>query len=91
MVGDLPYLRLIILSPTAISPYMCSKFSPYLNNFSPPLIQSIVGAGISEEDQQRLFKEIIQFNPEKLQAGGGSGSFVTFFVTLLQCYCMSNA
>ena len=31
------------------------------------------GAGISPENQQRLFKEIVQFNPEKLQAGGGSG------------------
>ena len=25
------------------------------------------------ENQKRLFGEIIQFNPEKLQAGGGSG------------------
>jgi two-component system, sensor histidine kinase len=31
------------------------------------------GAGISEENQARLFNEIVQFNPEKLQAGGGSG------------------
>jgi len=31
------------------------------------------GAGISEENQQRLFKEVVQFNPEKLQGGGGSG------------------
>ena len=31
------------------------------------------GAGISPENQQRLFKEIIQFNPEVLQGGGGSG------------------
>ena len=31
------------------------------------------GAGISEANQKRLFKEVIQFNPEKLQAGGGSG------------------
>ena len=31
------------------------------------------GAGIKVEDQSRLFKEIVQFNPEKLQAGGGSG------------------
>ena len=31
------------------------------------------GAGISRENQERLFKEIVQFNPEKLQAGGGSG------------------
>ena len=31
------------------------------------------GAGISAENQKRLFKDIIQFSPEKLQAGGGSG------------------
>jgi signal transduction histidine kinase len=30
-------------------------------------------AGMSENQQRRLFKEIIQFSPEKLQAGGGSG------------------
>jgi signal transduction histidine kinase/CheY-like chemotaxis protein len=34
---------------------------------------SDTGAGISSENQKRLFNEIIQFNPEKLQAGGGSG------------------
>jgi CheY-like chemotaxis protein len=31
------------------------------------------GAGISEEDQLLLFKGIVQFHPELLQAGGGSG------------------
>jgi signal transduction histidine kinase len=31
------------------------------------------GAGISIENQKRLFVEIIQFSPEKLQEGGGSG------------------
>ena len=31
------------------------------------------GSGMIEEDYSRLFKEIIQFNPEVLQAGGGSG------------------
>ena len=31
------------------------------------------GAGISKADQQKLFKEIIQFRPEVLQSGGGSG------------------
>ena len=31
------------------------------------------GAGISVGNQTLLFKEIVQFNPEKLQAGGGSG------------------
>jgi CheY-like chemotaxis protein len=31
------------------------------------------GAGISPEDQKRLFTEIVQFRPEVLQGGGGSG------------------
>ena len=37
------------------------------------LVVADSGAGISIVDQQRLFKEIVQFNPEVLQAGGGSG------------------
>ena len=31
------------------------------------------GSGMLEKDYSRLFKEIIQFSPEVLQAGGGSG------------------
>ena len=31
------------------------------------------GVGISEENQFRLFKEVVQFSPELLQNGGGSG------------------
>ena len=31
------------------------------------------GTGMLETDYRRLFKEIVQFNPEVLQAGGGSG------------------
>jgi CheY-like chemotaxis protein len=31
------------------------------------------GPGISAEDQSKLFDQIIQFNPNKLQGGGGSG------------------
>ena len=31
------------------------------------------GAGMLREDYSRLFKEIVQFKPEILQAGGGSG------------------
>ena len=31
------------------------------------------GAGISLENQKRLFTEMVQFNPEVLQGGGGSG------------------
>ena len=28
---------------------------------------------IHQENQRRLFKEVVQFHPEKLQKGGGSG------------------
>eukprot|EP00607_Mallomonas_marina_P010339 CAMPEP_0182422232 /NCGR_PEP_ID=MMETSP1167-20130531/7852_1 /TAXON_ID=2988 /ORGANISM="Mallomonas Sp, Strain CCMP3275" /LENGTH=769 /DNA_ID=CAMNT_0024600093 /DNA_START=268 /DNA_END=2577 /DNA_ORIENTATION=- len=31
------------------------------------------GVGISKDNQEKLFKDIIQFNPGKLQAGGGTG------------------
>ena len=31
------------------------------------------GAGISPENQAKLFRGVVQFSPEKLQAGGGSG------------------
>lgn len=31
------------------------------------------GAGISIEDQKKLFKDVVQFKPEVLQNGGGSG------------------
>jgi two-component system, sensor histidine kinase len=47
-------------------------------NMSPIRGQLVVvvtdtGAGISKDNQARLFHEIVQFSPEKLQAGGGSG------------------
>ena len=37
------------------------------------IVVTDTGAGICAENQLRLFKEIVQFNPEVLQAGGGSG------------------
>ena len=37
------------------------------------IVVTDTGAGISQENLVRLFKEIVQFNPEVLQAGGGSG------------------
>ena len=37
------------------------------------LVVTDTGAGISPENQNKLFKDIVQFSPEKLQAGGGSG------------------
>ena len=41
------------------------------------------GAGISEADQAKLFKGVVQFNPDKLQGGGGrytphTASFISF-------------
>jgi signal transduction histidine kinase/CheY-like chemotaxis protein len=37
------------------------------------IVVTDTGAGIPQENLVRLFKEIVQFNPEVLQAGGGSG------------------
>ena len=37
------------------------------------LVVTDTGAGINVENQKRLFRDIVQFSPEKLQAGGGSG------------------
>ena len=37
------------------------------------MVVTDTGAGISSSNQQKLFREIVQFNPEVLQAGGGSG------------------
>jgi len=37
------------------------------------------GPGISEENQAKLFKSIIQFHPGKLQKGGGGGSGIGLY------------
>ena len=44
------------------------------------------GAGISEENQRRLFKEIVQFNPELLQNGGGSGLGMCISKSLIEMH-----
>ena len=59
------------------------KFEPVLCDTAPvegellsgTLVISVAdsGAGMSEADQKRLFKEVVQFRPHELQAGGGSG------------------
>ena len=44
------------------------------------------GAGISEENQRRLFKEVVQFNPELLQNGGGSGLGLCICKSLIEMH-----
>ena len=44
------------------------------------------GAGISEENQRRLFKEVVQFNPELLQNGGGSGLGMCISKSLIEMH-----
>jgi signal transduction histidine kinase/CheY-like chemotaxis protein len=48
------------------------KVLPVINGKLRIVVQD-TGVGISESNQVHLFKEIVQFNPEVLQAGGGSG------------------
>ena len=57
-----------------------SKVTPTEANYSEAVTTDFIrlsvtdyGAGISEENQAKLFKGIIQFNPGKLQAGKGTG------------------
>ena len=49
--------------------------SPKTDDCVGTLIVSVIdgGVGMAPEDSKRLFKEVVQFNPGKLQAGGGSG------------------
>jgi signal transduction histidine kinase len=69
-------LRNLIRHPSSVASYPNSPVpSPIPIPVSGKLVVVITdtGAGISKENQARLFNEIVQFNPEKLQAGGGSG------------------
>ena len=49
------------------------------------IVVTDTGAGMSQENQARLFKEIVQFHPEVLQAGGGSGLglYITSSIVLM--------
>ena len=47
------------------------------------------GAGISEANQRRLFKEVVQFNPELLQNGGGSGLGMCISKGIMDMHCGS--
>lgn len=62
-----------ILASEGASTIVPSSGSPQILNGRLIIVVTDTGAGISSANQARLFKEIIQFNPEKLQAGGGSG------------------
>ena len=48
-------------------------FAPNALNGKLVVVVMDTGAGISARNQERIFKDIVQFSPEKLQAGGGSG------------------
>jgi signal transduction histidine kinase len=43
------------------------------------------GAGISEGNQKKIFKEIVQFRPEVLQSGGGSGLGMWISKSIMDC------
>ena len=55
-----------------ISPVSVSNTSSYLKGKLVIVVKD-TGSGMIEKDYSRLFNEIVQFNPEVLQAGGGSG------------------
>ena len=50
-----------------------SKLTKEMTSGKLRIVVTDTGCGISETNQSKLFKEIVQFNPEVLQAGGGSG------------------
>jgi signal transduction histidine kinase len=60
---------------TVLPPQRAQVFS----EFTPSTIGNILitvtdsGPGLSEEQQHKLFREGVQFNPNELQAGQGSG------------------
>ena len=73
-----------LMSGSTQSGLMPSISSNNRNRISPDLESPITkgrlvivvkdsGCGMVEKNYSRLFKEIVQFNPEVLQAGGGSG------------------
>ena len=67
-------LRKISGSPTRVCPDSESYLdSPLCTRGRLIIVVKDSGTGMLKEDHSRLFKEIVQFNPEVLQAGGGSG------------------
>ena len=55
------------------SPVICKKNTSISTHGKLLIVVKDTGCGMLEEDYLRLFNEIVQFNPEVLQAGGGSG------------------
>ena len=45
------------------------------------------GAGLTEENISRLFNEVVQFNPELLQSGGGSGLGLWITNSIVKMHC----
>jgi signal transduction histidine kinase/ActR/RegA family two-component response regulator len=61
---------------TTDASHLSSKIQSTVSKVTSGRLRIVVtdtGAGISQENLVLLFKEIVQFNPEVLQAGGGSG------------------
>ena len=52
---------------------VCASKSPSCLKGKLIIVVKDTGSGMIEKDYSRLFNEIVQFNPEVLQAGGGSG------------------
>jgi signal transduction histidine kinase len=70
------FRRVYVEEPAAVAESIGSKFLPRsIETVAGKLVVVVrdTGAGISAINQKRLFNEICQFNPEILQAGGGSG------------------
>ena len=70
---DLDISTILCRDGASSLPIIPSNAPPEIFNGRLVMVVTDTGAGISAENQARLFKEIVQFSPEKLQAGGGSG------------------
>ena len=67
------FMSKIMSSPSRIYSISDSADPPICVRGKLMIVVKDSGTGMLEKDYSRLFKEIVQFNPEVLQAGGGSG------------------
>ena len=67
------FMSKIMSSPSRIYSISDSANPPICVRGKLMIVVKDSGTGMLEKDYSRLFKEIVQFNPEVLQAGGGSG------------------